>query len=216
MANSIKMHGTTKQVNPLEIKMKLETNALPDWHKNRFCQGFTLIEIAIVVVIIGLLAGGVLKGLEILEDTRIQKTSEQIRSLQSAWFGYINRYQQIPGDDNQAQTFLGNNATNGNGDGILSSTAEQSNAWQHLHLSGILQGHGTHPTTTPWGNPFDFSYNRSTKEHLLCIKNLSKQRSAILDKKIDDGVANAGAFFGLSASGTNYNTNDATPFCTRL
>lgn len=176
--------------------------------------GFTLIEIAIVVIIVGLLAGGVLKGLEILEDTRLQKTADQVRSIQSAWFSYINRYQQLPGDDNQAQTFLGASATQGNGDGTLSSEAEQSNVWQHLYLSGILQGGGTNPIITAWGTPFAFSYNTTRKQHLICINGLPKERAALLDKKLDDGIANRGVVFALSATNANYSDNNT--LCTTL
>ena len=180
-------------------------------------QAFTLIEIAIVIIIIGLLTGGVLKGLDLLEDARLQKTSDQIRSLQSAWFNYINRYRQIPGDDSQATVFLSADATNGDGGGTLSDT-EKPNVWQHLHLAGIVQGSGTNAATTPWGNSYEFSYDSEKKQHLLCIEELSGSRAALLDLKKDDGVANSGSFFDLDMSDSvdRYNAANTYSFCVKL
>jgi prepilin-type N-terminal cleavage/methylation domain-containing protein len=182
---------------------------------NKKEKGFTLIEIAIVIVIIGLLAGGVLKGLEILEDSRTQKAIEQMRSLQSAWFGYISRYQQIPGNDSQAQEFFGTDATNGDGDGTLSET-EQPLVWQHLHLAGIIQGSGNNATSTPWGNAFSFSYDSTAKQHLLCIANLLGSRAIIIDRRVDDGTANTGTLFGSGQTEANYDAETTYTFCSKL
>ena len=60
--------------------------------------GFTLIEIAIVLVIIGLLLGGVLKGQELITSARVRNIADQNSGVQAAYYGFIDRYRQVPGD----------------------------------------------------------------------------------------------------------------------
>ena len=66
--------------------------------------GFTLVEIAIVLVIIGLLLGGILKGQEMITQARIKNVVNDFNGITAAYFAYQDRYRQIPGDDNQATT----------------------------------------------------------------------------------------------------------------
>ena len=61
-------------------------------------QGFTLIEIAIVLVIIGLLLGGVLKGQELITSARVRNLISQQDGVKVAYFGFLDRYRALPGD----------------------------------------------------------------------------------------------------------------------
>jgi prepilin-type N-terminal cleavage/methylation domain-containing protein len=61
--------------------------------------GFTLVEIAIVLVIIGLLLVGVLQGQEMIENTKVKTLVSDMKSIQAAYNGYIDRYKAIPGDE---------------------------------------------------------------------------------------------------------------------
>ena len=65
-------------------------------------KGFTLVEIAIVLVIIGLLLGGILKGQEMITQAKIKNAIADFSGVSAAYFGYQDRYRQTPGDDNQA------------------------------------------------------------------------------------------------------------------
>ena len=86
-------------------------------------QGFTLIEIAIVLVIIGLLLGGVLKGQELITSARVRNIISQQDGVKAAYFGFLDRFRAIPGDYNLATTNISGvgvacgNAGNGDGDG---------------------------------------------------------------------------------------------------
>jgi len=61
--------------------------------------GFTLVEIAIVLVIIGLLLGGVLKGQELINSAKIKNLINDMNGLSTAVYAYQDRYRALPGDD---------------------------------------------------------------------------------------------------------------------
>ena len=65
-------------------------------------QGFTLVEIAIVLVIIGLLLGGILKGQEMITQAKIKNVIADISGVSAAMYGYQDRYRALPGDDKLA------------------------------------------------------------------------------------------------------------------
>ena len=79
-------------------------------------KGFTLVEIAIVLVIIGLLLGGILKGQEMITQAKIKNVVADFSGISAAYYGYQDRYRAIPGDDKTAASRWG--ATDGNGDGV--------------------------------------------------------------------------------------------------
>ena len=72
-------------------------------------KGFTLVEIAIVLVIIGLLVGGILKGQELINSARVRNLADTNSGIQAAYYGFIDRYRQVPGDmdQNLAQNAIG-------------------------------------------------------------------------------------------------------------
>ena len=70
--------------------------------KNTKQGGFTLVEIAIVLVIIGLLLGGILKGQELINNAKVRSVADRQNSLKAAWFGFIDRYNFIAGDSRRA------------------------------------------------------------------------------------------------------------------
>src|SRR5919112_6141783 len=87
-------------------------------------QGFTLVEIAIVLVIIGLLLGGILKGQEMIVQARIKNVMADFSGISAAYHGYLDRYRAIPGDDPNADTrwSVAPAATKGNGNGVVAGT----------------------------------------------------------------------------------------------
>src|SRR2546427_10556260 len=91
-------------------------------NKNLAQAGFTLVEIAIVLVIIGLLLGGILKGQEMITQARIKNVINDFNGITAAINSYQDRYRALPGDDiNAASRWAG--SFGGNGDGALYVTA---------------------------------------------------------------------------------------------
>jgi len=66
--------------------------------------GFTLVEIAIVLVIIGLLLGGVLKGQELIENSKVKNAAQDFNGVTAAFNSYVDRFRQMPGDDGPLAT----------------------------------------------------------------------------------------------------------------
>ena len=85
-------------------------------------KGFTLIEIAIVLVIIGLLLGGVLKGQELINTARVRALNNTVDGITAAWFSFQDRYRAFPGDYTQADVNLPGTPTNGDGNGLVGKT----------------------------------------------------------------------------------------------
>src|SRR6267154_510019 len=80
--------------------------------------GFTLIEIAIVLVIIGLLLGGVLKGQELINSARVKNLATDFRNIPVFIYGYQDKFKALPGDDIAAVSHVGATAS-GNGNGVI-------------------------------------------------------------------------------------------------
>ena len=116
--------------------------------------GFTLVEIAIVLVIIGLLLGAILKGQELINSARVRNLADQNSGIQAAYFGFIDRYRQIPGDMPPAEACNAIGASNfgaanctgfsigGNGSGSLGTDdyGEAAALWAHLSGANFIQG----------------------------------------------------------------------------
>lgn len=123
--------------------------------------GFSLIELSIVLVIIGLLAGGILGGQALMRAAELRGIISDYQSYSSATQAFRDKYFALPGDMTNATAFWGKSAAdcnaqpgnaatpgtcNGNGDGILQhattngGTGESFRAWQHLALAGLISG----------------------------------------------------------------------------
>jgi len=127
---------------------------------------FSLIELSIVLVILGLLVGGVLSGQSLIHASQLRKVSADINTYKAAIYSFRDKYFALPGDMTNATAFWGlaggtgaadgtdttcystagtGTATcNGNGDGFISGTGngsgEPPRAWQHLANAGLVAG----------------------------------------------------------------------------
>ena len=109
-------------------------------------QGFTLVEIAIVLVIVGLLLGGILKGQDLINGARVRNLADMNAGVQAAYYGFIDRYRQVPGDMTAAAaaSAIGDPTitVGGNANGRIDAAdwGEASALWVHLTRAGFLQG----------------------------------------------------------------------------
>ena len=112
--------------------------------------GFTLIEIAIVLVIIGLLLGGILKGQELINSARVKNLATDFRNIPVFIYGYQDKFKALPGDDLAAVAHVGTASVTpgaGNGNGVIdgpwnssTNTDESYLFWQHVRLAGLAPG----------------------------------------------------------------------------
>ncbi len=176
--------------------------------------GFTLVEIAIVLVIVGLLLAGVLKGQELIESSRIKNLGKDMDAIAAGMVSYTDRFKRTPGDDGPLATLqarAGPWATitaAGNNNGILTITQANTFAaggetvafFQHLKAAGFLTG-----------NPADagvLALPRSVYNGLIsvgpgvtgmtgnsvCASQVPGKAARALDTLLDDGVSDGGSF----------------------
>ena len=114
--------------------------------------GFTLIELAIVLVIIGLLLGGVLKGQELINSAKAKNIAGDLKNAQIFIYGYQDKFRAIPGDDANVATHINggtlattpvatlNNAQINGAWNSATATDESFLFWQHVRLAGFATG----------------------------------------------------------------------------
>jgi prepilin-type N-terminal cleavage/methylation domain-containing protein len=100
-------------------------------------RGFSLIELSIVLIIVGMIAGGIFKGTELLESAKVRSTLNDIQKYSTAISLYHDTYGQFPGDDPTAQNRFGQNISNGNGNHLIDGTDAQY-FWTHLAKAGFV------------------------------------------------------------------------------
>ena len=183
--------------------------------------GFTLVEIAIVLVIIGLLLGGVLKGQELITSARVRNLISQQEGIKTAFFGFQDRYRSFPGDYTAAVANIPNistaacNAGVGNGNGrIEANTGNESVlAWEHLSKAGFITGNytcaATESTATTPVNAYgafvqliyDGLYGTASgttpspaRHNIKTGAQIPVELLSEMDRKVDDALPNTGSF----------------------
>ncbi|MCW8965296.1 MAG: prepilin-type N-terminal cleavage/methylation domain-containing protein, partial [Candidatus Pacearchaeota archaeon] len=173
-------------------------------------RGFTLIEIAIVLVIIGLLLGGVLKGQELMDNARVKRVINDFNGLSAAIYGYQDRYKKLPGDDNTTEarwsTTVGTQS-DGNGNGQITGAwngggnIEPRRMWLHLRAAGLVSGTATGQPSGAGGAQATNAYgglvgvdeaNLGLTGIVLCQSSVPGKVAALIDIELDDGISNTG------------------------
>ncbi len=200
--------------------------------------GFTLIEIAIVLVIIGLLLGGVLKGQELINTARVRALNNTVDGITAAWFSFQDRYRAFPGDYTQAAVNLQGAPVAGDGNGLVGDAAgvdapaERAMVWMHLQSAGyITGGYDDNTATVPNANEYacpvtvcpdngfgagmNLNYGAmrqaggSDAHELITGRGIPVEVIAELDRKVDDGEPGTGAM-QLGVAGTGWVAADVT------
>jgi len=190
---------------------------MPKQPIKRTQQGFTLVEIAIVLVIVGLMLAGVFKGQSLIDSARVRSMASEVSGIRSAWYSFQERYRALPGDFQSAGTQIDSAAVSGNGNGKIDDNAERAGVWQQLSLAGFINGsyNGSQSgagsasdvdctTGTCPKNPFNGFYKISYSAQAADVVNPSHEIFtgnqipvgilAELDRKLDDGLPTSGRF----------------------
>ncbi len=200
--------------------------------------GFTLVEIAIVLVIIGLLLGGILKGQEMITQARIKNMVNDFNGVTSAYFSYQDRYKAVAGDDVNASGRWGSfGAFSGNGNGIVggaydatpattsggpgslaSETSESTNFWWHMRLAGFIPGPTsgagatTQPTNAVGGLTGVQTGGLGLTSLVVCSANIPDKIASAVDTQLDDQKPGTGSMRAMLQSGSiTVNASSATP-----
>ncbi len=181
-------------------------------------KGFTLVEIAIVLVIIGLLLGGILKGQEMITQAKIKNVIADFSGISAAYYGYQDRYRAIPGDDSGATRWTGSTAGNGNGTvaGKYNTTTATDEArlwWDHLRRAGFVAGTGTQQplnavvgmmgVETGDGAATPGVALGGFTSLIMCSANLPDKIAIAIDSQMDDGQPGSGALRAQLQSTSN-------------
>jgi type II secretory pathway pseudopilin PulG len=112
--------------------------------------GFTLIEMAIVLIIATLLMGASLKGQQLINIAKEKQVEADFSNIPMMIYGYQDKYKAIPGDDNNAVhrfSSIASSVHNGDGEGLIAGkwfnfnpSADSTLIWQHLRLAGLMGG----------------------------------------------------------------------------
>jgi hypothetical protein len=174
-------------------------------------RGFTLVEIAIIAVIAGLLIGFIVQGQALVLQARMKDLGNELSGANSAFLLYIDRYRALPGDDPLAGTRWAG-AVSGNGDRQISGNyndvppanvasltipaGETLNFWWHLRRAGLVTDSPTSPITQPvnavggrigiQGSGLGFGFN------VVCIDGIPGDLAVALDSSLDDGKPDKG------------------------
>ncbi|HYT48689.1 MAG TPA: prepilin-type N-terminal cleavage/methylation domain-containing protein [Burkholderiales bacterium] len=187
-------------------------------------QGFTLVEIAIVLVIIGLLLGGILKGQEMITQAKIKNVIADFSGISAAYHGYVDRYKKIPGDDPCAggAVTLGNcgtttgrwtGATAGDGNGQVAGAYNSTTAtdesrlwWDHLRRAGFVSGVGDQQPFNALSGQIGVQTGNAASPPvaalggfagiIICSANLPDKVAIAADTQMDDGVIDKGTVRG--------------------
>ena len=197
--------------------------------------GFTLIELAIVLVIIGLLLGGVLKGQELINSAKVKNMASDFKNTQVYIYGYQDKYRALPGDDANVAIHLGATAPAGTGgtlgNGVIegawdaTGTEESAVFWQHVRLAGLAPGgtvvgttNGYFPTNADGGRIGVASVANAgippgmSGSYVICSRGILGKFAKQLDTTMDDGETSTGSMRTyVSGTATWITSNVAAP-----
>ncbi len=185
-----------------------------------YSTGLTLVEAAIVLMIVGFVVQGVVKGQELIQNARVRDVMAQQDAVEQAVLAFQDRFRALPGDYAEASSTIGcetGACPNGNGNGRVEpgtdgAIHEDILAWQHLSAAGFLRESyqmldPSVSLATPENNPssvfggylqiaFDNTWgDRSAARHNIKTGNyVPAAVLAEVDRKTDDGLPGTGRF----------------------
>jgi prepilin-type N-terminal cleavage/methylation domain-containing protein len=174
--------------------------------------GFTLVEIAIVLVIIGLLLGGVLKGQELITQAKIKNVANDFNGLTAAVYSYQDRYKRLPGDDPGVAIRWpaiitnpgdGNNKISGSYFDTTTANGESRLFWADLRLAGFVGGDAS-TLSSAQAQPLNAAGGIIGVQDgglglvglIICSGSLPAKIAQAIDNQFDDGNSKTGSLRG--------------------
>ena len=158
-------------------------------------RGFTLIELAIVLVIIGVLAGAVLQGQKMLYNARMDRIVSDMRNYAQMFLVYYDRHGMYPGDEDDAAFPTGDTA-DGDHDGRV-DPGEAANVWEDLNNSmGLVRNSSpVRGGVYTFGNSADFAgvaFDTADNKNFIAVSNVPNIMAQAIDSRHDNGTWNTG------------------------
>jgi len=191
-----------------------------------------MVEIAIVLVVVGLLIGGLLKGREMITNSKIKRIDRDRSGIVTAVQAYQDRYRILPGDDDQASVRFaiysdgvddpvaidGDGTGSIDGDWMALADTESANVWKHLRASGLIPGSGDDDTqpTNAYGGLIGLRFQSlNLSGHVLVFGELEGEVARIIEAHTDDVSPSTGSIqsdtdaalmngFAASTAGNSY------------
>jgi prepilin-type N-terminal cleavage/methylation domain-containing protein len=190
--------------------------------------GFALLEIAIVLIIFAVMAGGFLKGPELIRGAKVKRFTADFRNTAAMIVAYQSIFRALPGDDPIVATrfpgattattpagLIGNGVINGAWDSTT-ATDETCVLWQHLRLAALAAGSASvncAPDSVYWprniaggqiGIQSNMSFSTITGSmpgsYVICSKNILGKYVMGIDSAIDDGDPATGTVRAIDQS----------------
>jgi prepilin-type N-terminal cleavage/methylation domain-containing protein len=177
-------------------------------------KGFSLIEVAIAVVVIGLIAGFALKGKELINSVKLRSVADQVNTFKIAIQTFTDKYGALPGDFTAAREMISDSLQNGSGNGVVSSVEDAKRFWQHLIASNLISTEliNGYPTSKLGGY---YTVSSNIADHpgiwiVLCKGTtdnqnfsgiLSPEDAYVIDKNNDNGDPENGEIQAIKAHG---------------
>ncbi|MBE6447422.1 MAG: prepilin-type N-terminal cleavage/methylation domain-containing protein [Alphaproteobacteria bacterium] len=200
-------------------------------------RGFSLIEVAIAVLVISLIATFSLKGKDLIQTAKLRATIDQVESFRVAINSFSDKYGAFPGDLVNAKELIDLSLDNGNGSGQIESIDDVKRFWSHLLKAGLITTEMRNGfPTAKCGGCFSISSNipgkpgmwivltKGTQDNKHFSGVLSAANAHYIDKSIDTGLPEEGDVQVMKAqdasedviSGSSYNFHNKNDDCVIL
>lgn len=184
-----------------------------------YYRGFTLIEMAVVLSVVGLLLGSALKSTTLIERAQAKRLQKDFDTVKTAILLYEDQYKAMPGDDAHANVHV-HADINGNGDhrldGVWTDTpntsSETANLWIHLEKAGLLNGNSNQNVamTNLFGGAMGIQSGavppilKLNGQMIMCSAGINGTLAVELDQRLDDGnTATGDMMAAVDVSGTS-------------
>lgn len=161
-------------------------------NKNKNQNGFTLIELSIVLVIISLISGGVFRAVELIENSKVNRLINDLEGFQIAYYAYYERAGDFPGNGIDQDRFIDYDAATLNDGTFFQDLFNQGFIKTPEPSSPLVESGYYFVTYLPETGSIDLNTGTILNKNQACVTLLAKVHARQLDIEFDDGVWNTG------------------------